>query len=193
MTVSTVRLLIADPEVYARALFAGDGVTKEFGLPQSPVVANSQVVSVAGVAKVEGVDYTFLDEPGVLTFTVAPPVPPDPDAPNGVVTFRHSLLSDASLAALLTLEGDNDKLAAAAALDIMASSEALILKKIELLDLKTDGPAVAKALREHAKTLRDQVADVLAIADANAWDWAEIVVDEFSARERRNAEAIRSW
>lgn len=193
MTVSTVRLLTADPETYDRALFAGDGVTKQFRLPQSPVVADSQAVSVGGVAKTEGVDYTMLDEAGVITFTLAPPAPSDPDVPNGVVTYRHTLLSDASLAALLVLEGNSDKLAAAAALDVIASSEALILKKIELLDLKTDGPAVAKALREHAKALREQVAEGLAITDANAWDWAELVVDEFSARERLNAEAIRSW
>lgn len=193
MTIAVVRLLCADPEVHDRALFSGDGVNKEVRLPQSPVVADSQVVSIGGVLKTEGVDYTILDEPGVVTFVVAPPAPPDPDVPNGVVTYRHTLLSDASLQSLLTLEGNNDKLAAAAALDIIASSEALISKKIELLDLKTDGPAVAKALRDHAQRLRDQVAEGIGEDPAALFDWAELVVDEFSAREKLNAEVIRSW
>lgn len=193
MSLALVRLLAADPETYDRALFAGDGVTLEFRLPQSPVVADSQVVTVAGLAKVEGADYTMLDEPGVLTFTVAPPAPVDPAIPNGVVTYRHTLLSDASLQGLLTLEGDNDKLAAAAALDIIASSEALISKKIQLLDLKTDGPAVASALRAHAQSLRDQVAEGVGGDPAAMFDVAEIVADEFAARERLGAEAIRSW
>lgn len=193
MTVAVVRLLTADPEIHHRALASGDGLTTEFALPQNPVVLDSQLVIVDGVLKTEGVDYTVLDEPGIVVFTVAPPAPLDPDDRNVVITYRHTLLSDASLQELLTLEGDNDKLAAAAALDIIASSEALILKKIELLDLKTDGPAVAKALREHAKALREQVAEGLAIEDANAFDWAELVVDEFSARERLNSQAIRSW
>lgn len=188
-----IRILIADPETHDRALAAGDGATVEFRLPQSPVVADSQVVSVGGVPKTEGVDYTILDEPGVITFSAPPAAPVDPSVPNVVITYRHTLLSDASLQQLLTLEGDNVKLAAASALDVIASSEALILKKIELLDLKTDGPAVAKALREHAKALRDQVAATDVIADAGAFDVAELVVDEFSARERLHKQAVRSW
>lgn len=192
MTVALVRLLCADPEVHDRALAAGDGTTVEFRLPQGPVVANSQAVSVAGVAKIEGVDYTMLDEVSVLTFITPPPAPVSPDVPNVVVTYRHTLLSDASLQSLLTLESDNVKLAAAAALDVIASSEALISKKIELLDLKTDGPAVARALREHAKALRDQVAEGLGDDPGALFDTAEMVVDDFSARERVYAEALRA-
>lgn len=193
MSVALVRLLCVDPETYDRASAVADGVTVDFRVPQSPVVADSQQIFVAGVPKVEVVDYTFDDPNGVATFLVPPPAPVIPGTPEVVITYRHTLLSDAALQELLTLEGNNDKLAAAAALDIIASSEALISKKIELLDLKTDGPAVAKALREHAKTLREQVAAGLAIEDANAFDWAELVVDDFSARERLDAEATRSW
>lgn len=192
MSVVLVRLLCADPEVYDRALAAGDGTTVEFRLPQSPVVADSQAVMVAGVGKVEGPDYAIADEAGVVTFVAAPPAPVDPAVANVVITYRHTLLSDASLADLIALEGGNDKLAAAAALDIIASSEALISKKIELLDLKTDGPAVANALRAHAKSLRDQVAAGVGIDAAGEFDWAELVVDEFSARERLVSQAIRT-
>jgi hypothetical protein len=44
--------------------------------------------------------------------------------------------------------------AAADALDTIASSEALVSKKIRSQDLSTDGPAVAAALRAHAAQLR---------------------------------------
>lgn len=188
MTVATVRLLAADPETHDRAIAVGDGATVEFRLPQSPVVADSQMVVVGGVVKTEGVDYAIVDEIGVVTLAAAPAL-----AAEVAITYRHTLLSDASLTDLLALEGGNVKLAAAAALDIIASSEALISKKIELLDLKTDGPAVARALREHAQRLRDQVADGVGDDPAALFDWAEMAVDGFAAREKLNAEALRSW
>jgi hypothetical protein len=193
MSTSTVRLLCADPENHDRGVAQGDGTTVEFRLAQSPVVAGSESVRVEGALKVQDLDDAIDTETGVVILTVAPPVPVDPDKPNVVITYRHTLLSDASLQALLTLEGGNDKLAAAAALDVMASSEALVQKKIRLLDLQTDGPAVAAALREHAKRLRDQVADGTGADPAAMFDVAELVVDDFSARERLRAEALRSW
>lgn len=192
MSLVLVRLLCADPETYDRALAAGDGTTVEFRLPQSPVVADSQAVLVAGVPKAEPADYAIADEAGVVTFVAPPPAAPDPAVPNVVITYRHTLLSDASLLELIALEGGNDKLAAAAALDVIASSEALISKKIELLDLKTDGPAVAKALRDHAKSLRDQVATGVGTDPVGEFDWAEMVVDDFSASERLVSQAVRT-
>jgi hypothetical protein len=68
------------------------------------------------------------------------------------------LFTDDQLTAFLTLESANIKRAAADALDAIAVSEALISKKITTQDLSTDGPAVAKALRDQAKALRDQAA-----------------------------------
>lgn len=66
------------------------------------------------------------------------------------------LLTDEQVTALLGLEGDNVKRAAAAALETIARSEALISKKITTQDLSTDGPAVAKALLDSATALRGQ-------------------------------------
>lgn len=189
MTVATVRILAADPESYDRAVSAGDGATAEFRLPQSPVVADSQRVFVANVEKTEATHYTFADELGVVTFLAGNIPGADVEV---AITYRHTLLSDATLATLLTLEGNDDRLAAAQALDIMASSEAIVTKKIKLLgaDLETDGPAVAKALREHAQRLRDQVA--AGAGDlAGSIDVIEQVVDDFSARERIYSEALR--
>lgn len=50
--------------------------------------------------------------------------------------------------------------AAASILDTLATNQAYILKKQETLEQDTDGPAVAAAIRAHAKTLRDRLAKV---------------------------------
>lgn len=71
----------------------------------------------------------------------------------------NPVLTDDQVGGYLTVEGDNVKLAAASALEAIASSEALVSKVIKSRDLSTDGPAVAKSLREHAASLRAQAAD----------------------------------
>ncbi len=100
----------------------------------------------------------------------------------------NPIFNDDEVDAYLALKGGSILLAAAQALDTIASSEALILKKIRLLDVTTDGPAVAKALREHANTLREQaqIEDV-----EGAFDWAEMIVNEFTWREFVWHEAMR--
>lgn len=65
---------------------------------------------------------------------------------------------DTEIASLLAFEGDSVRLAAAQALDVLASNESLVKQRIKTLDLQTDGPAVAKDLREHAQRLRTQSA-----------------------------------
>lgn len=67
------------------------------------------------------------------------------------------LLDDTQIEAFLALEGGVVKLAAAQALDTIASSEALVAKVIKTQDLSTDGPKTADALRKHAASLRAQV------------------------------------
>lgn len=70
------------------------------------------------------------------------------------------------------------KRAAADALDAIASSEALVSKKIRTqAGVSTDGPAVAAALRAHAKELRAQ-------ADADEDDDADVAVLEFQPYPR---------
>lgn len=86
------------------------------------------------------------------------------------------------------------KRASALALETIASNEAFVLKRIEVLDLKTDGPAVAKELRERAKSLRTQAdkddADKEA-AEGGGFDIAEMVVDDFTFRQRLMNERLR--
>ena len=76
------------------------------------------------------------------------------------------LLSDDALAALLTLNGDDARLAAADALEAIAVSEVLVSKKIRTQDLTTDGPAVSAELRALAKRLRDAAQAAAGLADA---------------------------
>lgn len=67
------------------------------------------------------------------------------------------LFTDEQIQAFLDMEGGTVKRAAATALDTIASSEALVSKKISTSDgLSTDGPAVARELRQQAKSLRKQ-------------------------------------
>ena len=88
---------------------------------------------------------------------------------------EQELLNEAQIVRLIQLEDGNLKLAAAQALDAIASSEALVAKKITKEGLTTDGPAVAKALREHAALLRTQAADAADLEDGGAFEVADVV------------------
>jgi len=90
------------------------------------------------------------------------------------------LLTDEQIEAFLTLESDNVRLAAALALETIASSEALVSKKIRDGDLQTDGPAVAKELRERAKELRAQAAEI--DDDGDAFGIGVIDFDPYAGR-----------
>ncbi len=94
-----------------------------------------------------------------------------------------AVFSDEELTALLTLESSNVKRAAAAALESISRNEVLLLKVIRLLDLQTDGAAVARELRMQSEALRKQAA-----ADEDAgyagFEIAEVIVDDFAWREQ---------
>lgn len=94
------------------------------------------------------------------------------------------LFQDAEIDAFLTLN-TSVRMAAAAALEVIAASEVLVLKKIINLDLETDGPAVARELRELAKQLRAQETAV------GAFDFAEQIHDDFTLREYYAKQAQR--
>lgn len=191
MSVATVRTLIADREQAATDLATGDGTRRRFVLSNAPVVANSQEVRVNGqlyteVAANPGpTEYTLDDATGLVVFGAAPAT-----GASVTVDYRHTILSDAELSTLLELEAQDDRLAAAAALDIIATSEALVAKRIRILDLQTDGPAVAEALRKHAAELRRQASEGSGDFEGLV-DVAEQVFDPFGARERLEAEALR--
>ncbi|MBK8200314.1 MAG: hypothetical protein IPK75_18360 [Acidobacteria bacterium] len=92
------------------------------------------------------------------------------------VIESNAIFQDAEIDAFLSMN-TSVRLAAAAALEVIASNEVLVLKKIINLDLETDGPAVARELREQAKQLRAQETAV------GAFDIAEQIHDTFTERE----------
>ena len=112
---------------------------------------------------------------GTPPFQNVTPAPSSIDYENGVLTFSapvacasfnaaywHTLLSDQSLQDAIDVEMndyDDIRVPAADCLDMMASNQTIIMKKIRMLDLETDGAAMAKSLRDHAANLRSQVFD----------------------------------
>jgi hypothetical protein len=175
VTIEQLRVLTSDLPLYDRATAQGDGQTKEYQIVQYPVIEGSATVYVNNVEQPPEA-YTLDTEVGLITFATPPA-----GGATIVVTYRHAILSDANYATLQGLYPDTLR-AAAAALDTIASNEALVQKKIRSLDLQTDGPAVAKELRAHAAELRRQAEE----EDTAAGDFevAEMVFDDFGRRER---------
>ncbi|MFZ5856778.1 MAG: hypothetical protein ACOYZ6_08105 [Chloroflexota bacterium] len=105
-----------------------------------------------------------------------------------------ALLTDEEIEAYLDMNGEDVRYAAADALDMIASDQALTLKVITLMDLRTDGPATARALMERADKLRTLSDNEEAAAEAEEGgllDYGEMVVDEFTRRERVVKQAER--
>ena len=100
------------------------------------------------------------------------------------------LFQDAELSAFLTMAGNAHR-AAALALETAAADLALTLRVTDILGLRIDGARASDALLKRAAALRAQ-ADEADARDGDLFDWAEMAVDPFSARERLWAEALRS-
>ncbi len=83
-------------------------------------------------------------------------------------TVTDPLFQDEDLDDLLLFEGGDVRLAAAQALDIVASNEVLVLKVQEQQGLRTDGAKVTSALHARAEGLRNQAFG----GEAAAFDWA---------------------
>jgi len=151
--------------------------------------AELTVTISSGVIKSERFILTVLAKPTGFTL--------DPETDIGAVrmiiqdlNIEQALFTDAGITRLLSLNGDDIRLASAAALDIMASSQAMILKVIRLLDISTDGAAVARALREHASQLRKDV-EIAEAGEGELFDYAELVTNEFTARQRMINQILR--
>jgi hypothetical protein len=70
------------------------------------------------------------------------------------IDLDNPIFNHAAIEAFLSLSNNNIKRAAATALLTMAVNETLVQKRIRLLDLSTDGPAEAEALRQLAAQYR---------------------------------------
>jgi hypothetical protein len=100
------------------------------------------------------------------------------------------IFNDQAISAFLSMALDgNVKRAAAQALLVMATNEVLVQKRIKLLDLSTDGPAEAEALRKLAMQLRAE-ADEEEID--GAFDWAEQINTPAQYREFLYKAGLRS-
>ena len=75
--------------------------------------------------------------------------------PAGSTDTASYMFSDAQLGVYLS-NFPSIHFAAAACIDMLATNEALISKKIRTEDLQTDGAAVANSLRLHASALRSE-------------------------------------
>lgn len=95
------------------------------------------------------------------------------------------IFQDDAIAAFVAMTpGGNVKRAAALALLTLAANETLVQKRIKTLDLSTDGPAEAEALRKLAVDLRKQADEDETADDGGAFDWAEMVTNPFVYEER---------
>ena len=90
-------------------------------------------------------------------------VPADPNTPIGQVRLLvgdtvqddgEYIFSDDFLGGYLIVNSGNVRYAAADALDVLATNEAYISKKIRTESIQTDGASVANAIRLHATSLR---------------------------------------
>jgi len=118
-----------------------------------------------------------------------------PDRPANGIYFTsedNHLFTDEELTALLAMEDSVVKRGAALAIETVASDQVLLNKVIRLIDRATDGANASKALRDRAATLREQAEIEAQTGSGPGFDWAEMVVDDFSARERLENEALRN-
>lgn len=185
--IEQVRTLTSDKYQYDRAVQIGDGVAVDYGLPNPPVRASTEKVYVNGVLFVSPGQYTIDNDLGVVSFAAPPAANLEV-----VFTYNWSLLSDGDVQIFLDINSDDPLFAAAAALETIATNEALVQKVIKILDLTVDGAKVADSLRVHAKALREQATSgVPGDASDPGFDYAEMVVDPFSWRERIWAEIQR--
>lgn len=182
--ITIVRAIIQDQPVSVQEALILDGFQTSQRTKWFPIIPTSVTVTGVSAPSVDG-------QSGLLTWGSAPA------AGTYNATYQFVLLLDATIQAFLDLQLSDDdvtvadsdvyRLAAAMALDAIASSQALILKKIEMLDLKTDGPAVAKALREHAATLRALVFE----QGEDTFDIIEQINDTFGYQEKILKDAFR--
>ena len=94
------------------------------------------------------------------------------------MTEGNFIFPDDNIQAFLDIQGQDIFAAAANALEVMAANEVMVLKRIRLLDLQTDGPEVSRELRQLAKTYREQ-----SEYDEDAgFEIANLGADEFTQR-----------
>ena len=100
------------------------------------------------------------------------------------------LFQDEEIQVFLDLEGDLRR-ARARGLERAASDLVLTLRVTKVLGLEVNGVSAGQELRLEAAAEREKAAEAEA-RDKPMFDWAEMALDDFSARERIAAELLRS-
>lgn len=172
MSISKVRLFAADPVLHDSRQWLGNGTTTSFALGSVPIVEDSLLVYINEVLQTEDTDYVHTSPYANIIFNTAP-------AEGDVISanWQHALLTNDNISEILETYEDDVLLSAAAALEIIASNQALVQKKIKTLDLQTDGPAVASSLRAHAKQLREEA------EEGTSLDIVELNLNKFTYRD----------
>ena len=97
----------------------------------------------------------------------------------------NHIFEDAEIQSFMDIQGD-PRLAAAMALESIASSQILLLKVIGMTNgISTHGDKMGKALQDLAESLRKRV------DEDYAFDWAEMVSNSFSERDRIYKQFLR--
>jgi hypothetical protein len=93
------------------------------------------------------------------------------------------LFQDEEITAMLNLSGTSVLRAAALGVDTVARDNAMVLKVISLLDLRTDGATLSRALHDQAESLRAIALEEEA-REGSLFDTAEMVTNAFTLRNR---------
>lgn len=102
------------------------------------------------------------------------------------------IFQDDEIDAFISMALNNNlKRAAAQALRTIAANENYVQKAIRILDLQTDGPAVAREFRQQANLLEDQADKEESSEEGASFDWAELVTTPAQYDERLYKEALR--
>lgn len=158
-TDATVTGTVSLPDGTTDSMVVLHPATGTYRLTYDPQVAGWFTWKARAVGTIDDAEEgTFYVRPSLVG---GPPVVLDPTTAVGQVRLLISdtdednlVFSDAEISAFLALEGASVRLAAAQALDTIASNEVMVSKVIRTQDLATDGAKVADALRKHAASLR---------------------------------------
>lgn len=176
--ISTIRALISDLPLIVQEACVLDGTQLSARAVYYPIIDTSVILTPTAVP--DSID----GQSGLLKWDTAPT--------GGTYTLEYQsvYLVDSTIQSILNLQSGGGivdgamlRFAAANCLEAIASSQALILKRITLLDLQTDGPSLADSLRKHAEALRssDQ--------DEPCFDIIEQINDYFGYREK----VVKDW
>lgn len=105
----------------------------------------------------------------------------------------NAIFQDDEIQAYLDLNDSNVRRAAAEALETIASDDVMTLKVVSTLDLTTNGAASSDALLRRANNLRELADKAEDGDDGGAFDYAEMVTNAFTGRERVLKQAQREY